>query len=104
MSGTVVAPNNGPTYPKRLFGTHWCGPGGAGPPVNALDSACMAHDAGCPISTRVFCGEMWEGLILSLQGTSVFPMSRNYAAHRAPGISGVVVNPDLDLRSIRPKN
>lgn len=41
----AVAPNNGPTYPKRLFGTHWCGPGGAGPPVNALDTACMAHDA-----------------------------------------------------------
>jgi hypothetical protein len=30
--------------PKRLFGTHWCGPGGAGPPVNDLDAACMSHD------------------------------------------------------------
>jgi len=31
-------------YPKRLFGTHWCGPGGGGPPVNNLDVACQAHD------------------------------------------------------------
>lgn len=31
-------------YPKRLFGTHWCGPGGAGPPLNALDEGCMVHD------------------------------------------------------------
>ena len=34
----------GDPYKKRLFGTHWCGPGGGGPPINALDSACMAHD------------------------------------------------------------
>jgi RHS repeat-associated protein len=33
-------------YPKRLFGTHWCGAGGGGPPVNDLDAACKAHD-GC---------------------------------------------------------
>ncbi len=32
-------------YPTRYFGTHWCGPGGAGPTVNALDAACQAHDA-----------------------------------------------------------
>ena len=31
-------------YKKRLFGTHWCGPGGAGPPTDNLDAACMAHD------------------------------------------------------------
>jgi RHS repeat-associated protein len=31
-------------YPKRLFGTHWCGPGGAGPPLTALDEGCMVHD------------------------------------------------------------
>ena len=31
-------------YPTRLFGTHWCGPGGGGVPVNALDAACKAHD------------------------------------------------------------
>ncbi len=36
-------PNNGP-YPTRMFGTHWCGPGGAGPTVNGLDAACQAHD------------------------------------------------------------
>jgi RHS repeat-associated protein len=28
----------------RLFGTHYCGPGGGGDPVNGLDSACAAHD------------------------------------------------------------
>jgi RHS repeat-associated protein len=31
-------------WPIRLYGTHWCGPGGGGVPVNALDSACKAHD------------------------------------------------------------
>ena len=31
-------------FQKRLFGTHYCGPGGAGPTLNALDSACQAHD------------------------------------------------------------
>jgi RHS repeat-associated protein len=31
-------------YPTRMFGTHWCGPGGAGPPVNDLDEACQLHD------------------------------------------------------------
>ena len=31
-------------YPTRLFGTHWCGDGGGGVPVNALDAACKAHD------------------------------------------------------------
>jgi RHS repeat-associated protein len=28
----------------RMFGTHWCGPGGGGVPVNELDAACKAHD------------------------------------------------------------
>jgi RHS repeat-associated protein len=32
------------SYKKRLFGTHWCGPGGDGPPVSDLDAACKAHD------------------------------------------------------------
>jgi hypothetical protein len=43
-------PKNCPTpspppdpFPKRLFGTHWCGKGGAGPPINDLDAACMSH-------------------------------------------------------------
>jgi hypothetical protein len=31
-------------YPTRLFGTHWCGPGGGGVPTNALDAGCKAHD------------------------------------------------------------
>jgi len=41
------APNNGTPpdpYKKRMFGTHWCGPGGEGPTVNSLDAACKAHD------------------------------------------------------------
>ena len=41
------APNNGKPpdpYKKRMFGTHWCGPGGEGPTVNSLDAACKAHD------------------------------------------------------------
>jgi len=36
------------SYPERLFGTRWCGPGGAGPPVSGrsheLDVACKEHD------------------------------------------------------------
>ncbi len=31
--------------PFRLFGTHHCGPGGAGATVGALDAACKVHDA-----------------------------------------------------------
>lgn len=31
-------------YQTRLFGTHFCGPGGGGVPINALDAACKAHD------------------------------------------------------------
>jgi len=29
---------------ERLFGTHWCGPGGGGREVNQLDSLCHVHD------------------------------------------------------------
>ena len=28
-----------------MFGTHYCGPGGAGSPVNALDVACQLLSA-----------------------------------------------------------
>lgn len=50
LSGTApfIAPSNPtpqPPVPTRLFGTHYCGPGGAGTPVNTLDVACQAHDA-----------------------------------------------------------
>ncbi len=31
-------------YQKRLFGTHYCGIGGAGNTINELDKACAAHD------------------------------------------------------------
>lgn len=42
---TQAAPSNSSgQYPTRMFGTHWCGPGGAGPVVNQLDAACKAHD------------------------------------------------------------
>ena len=38
-----------PTMPadpnRRLFGTHWCGRGGGGVPINSTDVACMHHDA-----------------------------------------------------------
>jgi RHS repeat-associated protein len=30
--------------PLRINGTHYCGPGGAGDPINAADRACAAHD------------------------------------------------------------
>ena len=32
-------------YKSRLFGMHWCGPGGGGPPTSANDAACRQHDA-----------------------------------------------------------
>jgi RHS repeat-associated protein len=35
----------GPQYPKnRYFGTHYCGPGGAGKPTGVVDSGCKVHD------------------------------------------------------------
>ncbi len=43
-SGGNAPKNSSGQYPTRMFGTHWCGPGGAGPAVNQLDAACKAHD------------------------------------------------------------
>jgi RHS repeat-associated protein len=43
LRNVAHGPGNFPT--ERLFGTHWCGPGGGDTPVNGLDAACMAHDA-----------------------------------------------------------
>lgn len=37
-----MLPRNG--FPRRFFGTRWCGPGGAGSPVSDVDRACRAHD------------------------------------------------------------
>src|SRR5207248_1520620 len=31
-------------FPKRLFGTHYCGPGGAGPALGGNDPGCKVHD------------------------------------------------------------
>jgi hypothetical protein len=31
-------------YQSRLFGMHWCGPGGGGPTTSPNDAACRAHD------------------------------------------------------------
>jgi len=31
-------------YKSRLFGMHWCGPGGGGPVTSPNDAACRAHD------------------------------------------------------------
>jgi RHS repeat-associated protein len=35
----------GQTAKDNMFGTHWCGPGGGGTPVNSLDTACQQHDS-----------------------------------------------------------
>jgi len=43
--GGVCYHNYYDPYPLRLFGRHWCGPGGAGPTLGPIDEACMAHDA-----------------------------------------------------------
>jgi RHS repeat-associated protein len=45
-------------YPARLFGTHWCGLGGDGPPVNSLDAACQAHDI-CYSQNNLTAGMNW---------------------------------------------
>lgn len=45
-------------FPKRLFDTHWCGLGGAGPTVNQLDAACQAHDA-CYANNGLTAGMNW---------------------------------------------
>ena len=39
----LFAPSNRGT-PLRLFGSHWCGPGGAGSPNSDVDRACQMHD------------------------------------------------------------
>jgi RHS repeat-associated protein len=60
-----TAPNNGtPTdpYKKRMFGTHWCGPGGEGPTVNSLDVACKAHD-GCYDANGLTAGSNFNPLM-----------------------------------------
>lgn len=57
----VTAPNNltlTDPFPKRLFGTHWCGAGGAGPTVNSLDAACQQHDA-CYDTNHLSAGMNW---------------------------------------------
>jgi hypothetical protein len=41
-----------------MFGTHYCGPGGAGPTVNSLDAACQAHDA-CYDQNHLSAGMNW---------------------------------------------
>src|SRR5260370_31958327 len=40
------------------MGTHWCGAGGAGPPVNELDAACKAHDK-CYDAHGLTIGDNW---------------------------------------------
>ncbi len=42
----LAAPFRIDPFPKRLFGTHYCGPGGAGNPISGLDGDCQIHD-GC---------------------------------------------------------
>jgi RHS repeat-associated protein len=48
--GPVVAPNDGlpkqntNIFTRLLTGTNYCGPGGAGTPINRVDAACAAHD------------------------------------------------------------
>lgn len=46
---TVHLPGRGPApknpTPRRLFGTYYCGPGGAGPKGGVVNGACAAHDA-----------------------------------------------------------
>lgn len=59
------APNNGTPqdpYKKRMFGTHWCGPGGEGPTVNGLDAACKAHD-GCYDANGLTAGSNFNPLM-----------------------------------------
>src|SRR5579862_7733917 len=47
------------TVKTLLFGTHYCGVGGGGTPVNALDVACAAHDA-CYAAGGYTAGSDWS--------------------------------------------
>ena len=42
----------------HVFGTHWCGVGGAGAPTNNLDVACLVHDA-CYAAFGLSAGDNW---------------------------------------------
>ncbi len=44
MTGMVTG-SSGSTPYFRLFGGHWCGPGGGGSSIGGIDAACQAHDA-----------------------------------------------------------
>lgn len=44
ISNNYCGPKPSPVYKQRLFGTHWCGPGGEGPTTGKLDEACRSHD------------------------------------------------------------
>ena len=41
----LLFPKSLRSTPLRLFGTHYCGPGGAGSPNSDVDRACQSHDA-----------------------------------------------------------
>jgi hypothetical protein len=40
----LLFPKSLRSAPLRLFGSHYCGPGGAGTPNSDVDRACQAHD------------------------------------------------------------
>lgn len=47
---------------ERLFGTHYCGPGGGGSVGPGLDSACAAHDACYQQHGNLTPGDNWNPL------------------------------------------
>ena len=50
---SLPAPSNGQVpNPKQLFGTHWCGPGGAGPTAVSMRRAKHTINVTTPIALR----------------------------------------------------
>ncbi len=77
-------------YTQRLFGTHWCGPGGGGVPTNALDAACKAHDqcfdaAGISAASNGGGGHMTLNQAAAAQGCNA---ALGAAAAANPGLPG----------------
>lgn len=71
----------------RLFGTHYCGPGGGGDTTGALDQACQAHDI-CYDQHGLTAGDNWNPVnALNGKGSALRACNQALcdAAARIPG-------------------
>jgi RHS repeat-associated protein len=78
------------TVQTLLFGTHWCGPGGGGWPVNELDSACQAHDR-CYDANGLTIGDNSNPFLAPGKSAALFNCNESLciaASHPRPFIQG----------------